>query len=353
MLLLWFAAAVSKGWEMPDGSGRVPAGDVVIVSAEDRPDDTIKPRLLALDADIDRVKVVKAQMVIRQEGHPPYVDPQYLTDHAYWLEVFRRLTAPELFVVDPLPSFLGRNVNDSRNAEVQAVLHPFLENVLGPLDLCMIGNTHLNKNTDAKNPMHRIISSIAYGNVARNTHLVVRDPDDPERRFFKQAKCNNAPDDLPALAFKVEKRDVPGEGGATIETAIPVFEPEPVKDLNLAEVLAASGGARRGPKPDKSARLAEWLHDYLERGPAPVVEVVAAARDAGKLKAPDARNPKPSISPLYAARERISRLYPGWRVVEAETPSPKCRTMLKTWDLVEGEGREPGEDDDEADPVPF
>jgi hypothetical protein len=96
------------------------------------------------------------------------------------------------------------------------VLEPFLAEVIAPADVCMIGNTHLNKSVDAKTPMHRIVGSIAYGNLPRNVHFVVRDPDDPERRIFKQAKCNNAPDGLKALAFRIEKREVTSEGGEPI-----------------------------------------------------------------------------------------------------------------------------------------
>src|SRR5207248_2474377 len=44
-LLLWIASAVTTGAPWPDKSGDAPLGDVVILSAEDRPEDTIKPRL--------------------------------------------------------------------------------------------------------------------------------------------------------------------------------------------------------------------------------------------------------------------------------------------------------------------
>ena len=42
------------------GEGRAPVGNVIILSAEDGPSDTIIPRLLAAGADLNRVYVVSA-----------------------------------------------------------------------------------------------------------------------------------------------------------------------------------------------------------------------------------------------------------------------------------------------------
>ena len=53
-VLLAIAAIITRGAEWPDGAGSAPVGDVVIVSAEDSRETTLKPRLMALGADLDR-----------------------------------------------------------------------------------------------------------------------------------------------------------------------------------------------------------------------------------------------------------------------------------------------------------
>lgn len=313
-VLLWMGAAVSTNGPWADGSGLAPLGDVVIVSAEDRPDDTIKPRLLAMGADITRITIVKAKYVIRKPNRPPVVSPTSFQDIGYWQEIFRRRPACRLFIADPVPSFLGRGVNDSKNIEIRNILEPFLDQVIAPADICMIGNTHLNKSVDAKTPMHRISGSIAYGNLPRNVHFVVRDPDDPMRRYLKQAKCNNAPDDLPGLAFRVEKREIVNDEGETIETAVPVFEEETVS-IDLAEAVNGTRkgpGTKRGPSPARSIAAAEWLFDFLvERPtPTPLGAIFDAAGEAGLIGHKKDDGKWSSGRLMYDARARLSELPP-------------------------------------------
>ena len=84
-----------------------------------------------------------------------------------------------LFIADPVPSFLGRGVNDHKNAEIRSILTPFLE-VIRDFNVAMIAVTHLAKSVDPKRPAsHRIIGSIAYANLARSIHFVAKDPDNP------------------------------------------------------------------------------------------------------------------------------------------------------------------------------
>jgi hypothetical protein len=267
-VLLALAAASSNGSSLPDGSGPAPIGRTVILSAEDSPETTIKPRLLALDADISRITLLKASVTIRKPGKEPHVHPYSLRDLAIWRAVFDRLRDTMLFIVDPLPSYLGRGVNDQRSNEIREILEPFIDEIVRPRHIGMLANTHLNKCIDARTPIHRILGSVAYGNLARNVHFIVRDPEAPERRFIKQAKCNNAPDDLAAIAFRIEKRIIPSEDG-DIEAAIPVFDSELIS-VDLAHVMNAEK-PRRGPqRSQQSVRLIHWLFDYLASEGRPV-----------------------------------------------------------------------------------
>jgi hypothetical protein len=313
-LLLSVAAAISTGSAWPEGSGPAPLGIVVILSAEDSPETTIKPRLVAMGADIDRIVISTARVTLERDGRK-VINPVSLQNLEYWGEFFDRLPDCRLFICDPIPSYLGRGVNDQKNAEIRSVLEPFIEEILRPRGLCMFANTHLNKSVDVKTPVHRITGSIAYANIPRNVHFVVRDPDRPGRKFFKQAKCNNANEDLPALAFRIEKRLLPFEGGE-IETAIPVFEAETVA-VDLNHVM---GSERRKPGP-KTLRLdafAEWLWGALKLSSVPVFQLVRQAQNEGLLPQPTDKVPKPSISSLYAARDRLPQLHQGWEIEETE-----------------------------------
>jgi len=280
-LLLAVAAITTKGSEWPDRSGRAPVGDVIIVSAEDSRETTLKPRLVALGANLARIKFVTAKGTINKPGQPPSVSPMTLSDRPYWQELLKRVRDCRAMIIDPLPSYLGRGVNDSKNSELRGFVEPFLDMVTRPAGVCLIANTHLNKAVDAKTPLHRISGSHAYGALPRNVHFVVRDQDNPSRRLFKQAKCNNAPDDLPALAYEMVSAIIPSPRG-DIETAFPVWEYETVK-VDLRDAMT-SPDARRDPQTSaKTQDVADWLLDYLRAATQPVQlrDVFIAAGEKG------------------------------------------------------------------------
>jgi hypothetical protein len=355
MVLLHTAATVSRGGPWPDGSGDAPLGNVVIVSAEDRPKDAIKPRLIALDADIERVTIVKAKYIIQRKDKEPVVHFASFQDHGYWREVFRRIGDVVLFIVDPIPSYLGRGVNDSKNIEIRQVLEPFLQEVIEPLQICMLGNTHLNKSVDSRTPLYRVTGSIAYGAIPRNLHFVVRDPEEPSRRFFKQAKCNDAPEDLPALAYTIEPREIPGPNGKTIETAIPVFEPDPVA-VDLHAIVNGRKREKPGREPKQTVAATEWLYDYLDAqpGPTPIREIFNAAGLAGLAGEQDSKGYWSSVSKFYDACELIPSLPPpraGKKVEVYEAPLGRSRRLFIHWRLVENDS-EPEESQNEPDRTP-
>ncbi len=252
--------------------------------------------------------------------------------------------------MDPIPSYLGRGVNDRQNSEIREVLEPFIEDVIRPRGVCLYANTHLNKSVDARTPVQRITGSIAYANIPRNVHLIVRDPDQPDRRLFKQCKCNNGPDDLLAVAYRIQKAMV-NHGDKAIETAIPIFEEHGVK-IDLSAVMNGDK-PRRGPAPARSSKVAEWLWDQLRDGkPHPLKDLIVDAREARPpLLTTPAEGAKGSLTPLYNAKDRIPVLHPGWIVdqIEVDLGSGGVEKLRKAWQLVESEDEQPTHDDEDQD----
>ena len=322
-LLLSIASLITTGGQWPDGSGNAPLGSVVIVSAEDSRETTLKPRLIALGADLDRVKFVTAKMTIQRPGQPAMVNPVSLQDRRYWQEVLKRVPGCVMLIIDPIPSYLGRGVNDAKNAELRAVIEPFIDEVTRPAGVCFTANTHLNKNGDSKTPLHRITGSMAYGALPRNVHIVVRDRTKPERRLFIQGKCNIAPDDLPAVAYSLFKTTVPSPTGE-IETAYPVFEADTVK-VDLNEAMGGGAASKRGPDPIKTAEIARFLVEFMKgKGPVFLGEIMEVAGARKLIGEPCMNKGYPSWtykSGLYRALEEVPRLPApddGWEVVTSK-----------------------------------
>lgn len=336
-LLLAIAAMITCGQEWPDRSGYAPVGSVAIVSAEDSRETMLKPRLMALGADLTRIRFVTAKVTIRKPNEQPTVNPMTLADRPYWREVLKRIPGCRMLIIDPIPSYLGRGVNDSKNSELRSIIEPFIDEVIRPANVCFVANTHLNKTVDAKSPLHRITGSMAYGALPRNVHLVVRDPQRPERRLFVQAKCNAAPDNLQAVAFRLETVVISSAKG-DIETSRPVFEQETV-DVDLAEAMGGKAN-RRGPTPEKTMKVARWLLDYLrgQVGAVPFRDVINAAGDngfAGELR-PDREGRTRWSNPrmLYKAKDAVRALDgpdSGWMIEDV-----KCGNVT-AWQAVKAE----------------
>jgi putative DNA primase/helicase len=330
-LLLAIAALVTKGGPWPDGSGNAPVGSIIIVSAEDSRETTLKPRLIALGADVSKIKFVTARLVIpAKNGTPPKVDPMTLQDRPYWREVIKRVPGCKMMIVDPVPSYLGRGVNDAKNNELRNVLEPFLEMVTRPSGVSLVGLAHLNKQADSKTPLHRISGSIAYGALPRNVHFVLRDADKPGRLLFKQAKCNNAPDDLPAIAYSLKTMAVPSPLG-DIEASFPEFEPDTVQ----VDLSAAMGGTsrKRGPDPVKTTELAKFLVEFLAaKGPVHLGEIAEEAGKRGLIGNATIHQGRPSwtgFTGLYRAIDDVPGLPApdnGWTVVTSKD-DPALRSM--------------------------
>lgn len=306
-LALFMAAAATRGLPWPEpGAGNAPLGRAIILSAEDDPRSTLAPRLAAMGADPDRFDYLTARVRIKREGKPPQVHPLSFQDLDYWREVFDRRPDCVEFFVDPLPGYLGRGINDSRNNEVRSVLEPFLSEIIRPRMISMTCSTHLNKSVDASTPVHRVLGSVAYVNLSRNVHLVVADPGDPDRRIFKQAKSNLAPAKLPALAFRMEVRHVEGEGGELIEAVVPVFEDAPV-EFDVGKAM--KGESKRGPEPTSRVTAARWLVDHLrDKGYVRLSSIFDSAGEAGFVGKRKQDGKWSNLTGLYRAKDYVPEL---------------------------------------------
>ena len=257
-LLLSWAAGISVGGPAPgDGGERYPFGDVVILSAEDDAEDTIVPRLIAMGADLKRIVILGTATL--PSGRKA---PITLADIDRLQEVMKRRPETRLIFVDPMPSFLGRGVDDGKNAELRTILGPLAE-FAAEHSIALVGVTHFNKSASAK-AAQRVMGSVAYSNAARSTWCLVEDPDTEGRRLLLPVKNNLSPERNNGLAF-------------TITDGVVVWEPETVR-TPVNEVL---GGSAVGSEGGKRQRAVEFLRELLTGKEMPGDEVIAAAKARG------------------------------------------------------------------------
>jgi hypothetical protein len=132
----------------------------------------------------------------------------------------------DIDIADPIPPYLGRGVNDRRNADVRAVLEPFFD-LLGTLGVATLGVTHLGKSVDARLSVHKILGGVAYANLARSIHVTARDPENKERRRLFHIKISLGKEQT-TLKFRLAEH-IFERAGEEIRTSRVVFDPGTVE----------------------------------------------------------------------------------------------------------------------------
>ena len=329
------ASIVTRGGVFPDGHPAGEAGTVMVVAAEDGAADTLKPRFIATGADPERLIFLTAKVKLKaRNGRPAMVNPMSLQDLDYWRALFMR-HRPRMLIVDPMPPYLGPNVNDHKNNEVQRVLDDFAP-LLDEFLVALMGITQFTKASDQK-LQHRIMASVAYVNTARLVNVTLKDPNDPAVRYFARPKCNLDQERDPMIY-----RVVPFEfdhDGKTIQTSRVEFEPEPVAvDV---EALARQGGKKspeEKPAGSKVTTVAEWLFDRLSDTPGPerVASILEAAGEKGMVGKLRDDNKWSGRSTLWDAADLIPKLEPpraGFRIQALKLKGEGPRKVT-WWQLV-------------------
>jgi RecA-family ATPase len=257
--VLDIAARVSTGREFPDGNrnGLGPGG-VVVLSAEDALSDTIKPRLEAARANLERI--ASLAMLPDGSGHERLLSIPEDLGH---LEAEIRRMEAKLVVVDPLVAFFSKKVDAHKDQDVRRALAP-LAAVADRTGAAVQLVRHLSKG-EGKNPVYRGGGSIGIIGAARMGSLVAIDPKDEERRVLAPVK-NNLAVHPKSLIYTLEE----AANGAV--RVVWVGESE----YSASELLQSVRPDRADARREAEAFLASLLSD----GPVPKAQVEEEARAA-------------------------------------------------------------------------
>lgn len=276
----WIAARVTRG-ELPGESYGKPRS-VLIAATEDSWEHTIVPRLIAADADLDRVFRVEVRTA--DDIHVGLSLPHDL----HSLEDAARQTDSGLLLLDPLMSRLGEQ-DTHKDSEVRIALEPLVA-LADRTGMAVLGIMHHNK-SGSTDPLQLVMGSKAFTAVARSVHTVVLDPDDDteQRKLFGTPKNNLGRTDLPTLTFTIASTPVDTDEG-------PAWTGRLVWGADLDESIGSVMG-RTIDGTDKTAtgEAAEWLLDYLTMK-SPVASAMVKAEGAKVGHSQDA---------LKRARQRI------------------------------------------------
>jgi len=209
-MTLDLAARVTRGSAWPDGEpGRGPAS-VLLLSAEDGWGDTIRPRLEAAGADLERCICVAAREVDGEHG--PILRPVVLPEDIAWIARLIQRTDAAMVIIDVLAAYLSDRIDLHKDQSVRRLLH-LLSVAAASTGAAIILIRHHNKNAGTP-ALYRGGGSIGIIGAARAAYAVIRDPDDPDHRLVATVKSNLAAE---ASTWGYSLVDVPDLGVARID----------------------------------------------------------------------------------------------------------------------------------------
>ena len=288
LLALEIAAIISRGGKWPDEGGQhfkrkgqrtAPwEGAVIILSAEDDPDDTIGPRLKAAKANFNNIQILEGVMVGERDyefddggvASYPHVILLSLKKHIHQIrQAIKKTPGVKLIIIDTLSAYMG-GVDTHRDADVRSILYP-LAQLAWKTGVTVLAIRHLNKDQEGR-ALYRGMGSIGFTGQARAVWMIVRDPDDDEYRLLLPIKSNFvAEKDMTALRFTFD--DTFGRSAPYV-----VWDGEPFK-VAQADIEKLVKGKVTGPTQIEQAEdLLEAVLDGGQEMLRSEIEQIAAQR---------------------------------------------------------------------------
>lgn len=267
LVTLDIASRVSTGTPWPDATSvENPSGAVVLLSAEDDPEDTIVPRLMAAGADLKKIVALKAVRHQDPEGGDDVFPFSLAADMPILEKAIGSIGGVRLIIIDPISAYLGGRTDSHKDADVRRVLSP-LADLAAKHRLAILAISHLNKRPGVS-VVYRAMGSLAFVAAARAVWAVAKDKDDEARRLVLPVKVNLARDPT-GLAYSI-RDGLDGIGIVAWEAG----------EVTISAEAALSDG-REAPA---LAEAVEWLREELSNGAMPYQELVRDAKENGISK---------------------------------------------------------------------
>lgn len=269
LITIALATYVSKGFPFPVDNSKCPIGDVILISAEDDPADTIKPRLEAMEADCSRIHIIEA---IQEEDTKNEITERMFSferDIKTLEELLSNQPNCRLVVIDPVSAYLG-SADSNKNSDIRRLLAP-LSKLAEKFKVAIVLISHLNKNSGEGNVMYRTTGSLAFIATARSNYIVVKDKDNPERILFMPLK-NNISKVKTGLAYSIIEADN--------KAPIIAWETEPIT-MTVEEAFTLPKSKEECGAVDEAT---DFLCDLLANGSIKATDVKEEAREIGISK---------------------------------------------------------------------
>jgi DNA repair protein RadA/Sms len=196
LLMSYVGSKVSTGQKLARQKKAGRPRPVIVVSFEDDPEDTVRPRFEMAGANLSLVRIIHRRTEKGKGGETLEIPRD--------LELLRReiqTLGAQLLVIDPLMGAWSAKMNSWRDQHTRKVLDAMAD-VAERTGAAICAIVHPNKKSDLK-ALYRASGSMAFSNVPRSVLLVAHDPDDERITILAGVKVTNLAKPI-SLAFKCE-----------------------------------------------------------------------------------------------------------------------------------------------------
>lgn len=260
------AALATTGLGSPLKNGFAPTGSVIILANEDDAARTIRPRLEAAGAALNKVHIVQGIAKEGKELEPFQLDQ----DVALLRECADKLGDVRLIIIDPPNAYIGGKTDTYKDSDVRKMLAPLqtLAHDSGALVLLVV---HLNKRSDG-GAHQRFNGTGAWVAVSRVAYLVAEDEIDHTRHMLPVK--NNLGNDKYGFIYEIKEKILDANGEEIKTSHISWID----KSYRSANELLTPARKTQSKAVDEAKN---FLEEELSGGTKPVNDIKDAAKNAG------------------------------------------------------------------------
>jgi hypothetical protein len=250
LCLIDWVARVTTGSAWPDGSPNTQGPKKVLMcSAEDDPARTMRPRLVAAGADIDKILIPKITVRAKGSENETTGHLNIKRDLLMIAKIIKNNPDISVLILDPITSYLG-GANLNKDEEIRPLMDKLI--LLGQrTGLTILALVHSNKRSDV-DAVEKVMgaSSVAAG--ARAVWTIGKDADDPSLYRMGLAK-GNVIKKKGGFEFQIVDAEVFINGKAKIH---PRIQWGKETDVDANDMLRADRQRARGGDEDSKMNIA-------------------------------------------------------------------------------------------------
>jgi len=244
-------ARVSSGKDFPDGrKNEWGSRKVLLGCTEDGLGDTVKPRLIAADANLDNVIVLDNDAIGTQTGDTQKQRMLRLKDDIKLLKATLKAN-PDIILValDPITGYFG-DVDTNKDKDIRPVMDQLIK-ACDEMRVTFIAVMHLNKRSDV-DAIHKILGASSVAGGARTAWGFSRDLEDDELCHMARIK-NNLSKDRTGLDYKIASKEVELKGRMVEH---PCIEWLGINEATADDLIAKERESRRQGAQDRKLEAA-------------------------------------------------------------------------------------------------